>query len=211
MATNKVSGLRGWTDIGSDSSWDEYGGKWARRAADGSYYVLDFTNVHEVTGEEEGTKYVCEVKRVDLSDLDDKAIASALACVGLERQGCCLRGACVIVPEKTVLTSREDSRIIASRHDSEHPERYELVLVEACVSYGHAQPLDSSSGNTRPANVRANARRIAESLMRDMVKLESALDRPVNRIGSTAREYGRGDINAALFRGPVDTTKAIML
>ena len=39
---NKVPGMPGWTDIGSDVSWDDYGGKWARRARDGSWYVVDF-------------------------------------------------------------------------------------------------------------------------------------------------------------------------
>lgn len=46
--------------------------------------------------------------------------------------------------------------------------------------------------------------------MRDTEKLEERLDRPVNRIGSTAREYGKGDTESALHRGPFDTGKQIM-
>ncbi len=193
------AGMPGWIDIGSDVSWDEYGGRWARRANDGSFYIIEFTNMYEACGESDckrdgQSQYVCEVKRVDLTDLSDDKIKSALDCVGLTRTG------------GRIYSNGEE---IAD--DSEDERRYQIVLVEACVSYGYAQPLDTFSGNVRASNVRAQARRAAGALMRDAAKLETALERPVNKIGSTAREYGRGDVNAALFRGPVDTTKSIIL
>jgi hypothetical protein len=176
--------MRGWIDIGSDVSWDEYGGKWAKRAPDGSYYVIDFTNMWDACGEEEckrdgQARWVCEVKRVDLSDLSEKQLQSALDCVGCDLDD---------VPE-------------AHR---------ELAKVEACVSYGCAQPLESFSGDVYSSRIRAEARRYAETLMRDAEALEVKLESPVNRIGSTAREYGRGDLDAALSRGPFDTAKNIM-
>ena len=46
--------------------------------------------------------------------------------------------------------------------------------------------------------------------MRDTVALETARARPVNQIGSTAAEYGRGDLDSALERGPCDMGKQIM-
>jgi hypothetical protein len=55
------------------------------------------------------------------------------------------------------------------------------------------------------------ARRYAEKCMRNADLLAERLARPVNKIGSTAEEYGRGDIDAALLRPPFDTTKRIML
>jgi hypothetical protein len=190
--------MKGWTDIGSDASWDEYGGKWAKRARDGSYYVVDFTNMWDACGEEEckrdgQAKYVCEVKRVDLSDLSSESIKSALDCVGL-RLG--VDG--IVSDQGDVIAAPGDLR------------RGELVLVEACVSYGNAQPIDSFSGDNYSSHIRADARRAAEAFMRDAVALETRLERPVNRIGSTAREYGRGDLNSALSRGPFDPTKNLM-
>jgi hypothetical protein len=182
---NKVSGMRGWTDIGSDMSWEDYGGKWARRARDGSWYVVDFTNMYDACGEGECKRdgqdqYVCEVKRVDLADLDADTLKRARDCVGLNLDD------------------------IAEEHR-------EIAQVEACVSYGCSQPLDSFSGNVRPANVRANARRAAEALMRDAVALEAKLETPVNRMGATAREYARGEIMPALTRDPERPENALML
>jgi len=176
--------MRKWQDIGSDVNWSEYGGKWAKRARDGSWYVVEFTNMWEACGEDDCKRdgqpqYVVEARRIDLSDLDDKTLKSALDCISCNLEN---------VPEK----------------------HRELAKVEACASYGCYQPLDSFSGDHYPARVRADARRACEALMRDADALEMALDRPVNRIGSTAREFGRGDIYAALNRGPFDTGKNIM-
>jgi len=192
--------MKGWTDIGSDVSWDEYDGKWAKRARDGSWYVIDFVNMWEACGEEECKRdgqpqYVCEVKRVDLSDLNSETLASALSCFGYR-----------FLDDAIV----SDSGDVLADAGPEHAATRERVLVEACVGYGNAQPLDSFSGDSYPARVRAEARRAAEALMRDAVALEERLERPVNAIGSTAREYGRGDIDAALSRGPFDTSKNLM-
>jgi hypothetical protein len=200
MAIHKVSGMRGWTDIGSDVSWDDYGGKWARRAHDGSWYVIEFTNMYDACGEGEckrdgQAQYVCEVSRVDLADLNAEQIASALRCVGLRQNAGYIYG-------------DGGDEIACQATDA---KRFECVLVEACASYGCKQPLDSFSGDMRPANVRADARRAAETLMRDASALEAELDRPVNRMGSTAREYARGEILPALGRMADDNpTKQIM-
>jgi hypothetical protein len=177
--------VKGWIDLGSDVSWDEYGGKWGKRARDGSWYVIDFTNMYEACGEDECKRdgcaqYTCEVKRVDLNDIDAETLNRARDCVGLD----CLDD----VPE-------------AHR---------EAALVEACVAYGCAQPLESFNGDSYPDRIRAQARRYAETCMRDARLLRERLARPVNKIGSTAEEYGRGDLDAALDRGPFDVTKNIM-
>jgi hypothetical protein len=172
--------MKGWIDLGSDVNWVDYSGKWGKRAKDGSWYVIDFTNMVDACGEEAAdAPYVCEVKRVDLSELTDANRRAALDCVGLDLE------------------------------DVE-PRHREAALVEACVSYGFMQPLDSFSGARHAARIRANARRAAEALMRDAGALETALERPVNKIGSTAREYGRGDCDTALSRGPFDPAKNLM-
>lgn len=190
--------MRGWTNIGGDVSWEDYGGRWAKRARDGSWYMIEFTNMYDACGERDCKRdrqdqYVCEVSRVDLADLSDATIKSSLDCAGLR---CLAMGIC---------NDRGDC--IAPVVDT---QRYERVLVEACASYGAKQPLESFSGRVRPANVRANARRAAEALMRDAKALAVKLDAPVNKLGATAREYARGEIMPALERLPEgDATKRI--
>lgn len=191
--------MKGWKDIGSDMSWSDYGGKWARRSPDGSYYVIDWTNMYDACGEEEckrdgQSEYVCEVKRVNLAGLRPDNITSALQCVGLR-----LTAEGIVSESGDLISGTADSR-----------GRRELVLVEACVAYGCAEPIESFSGDIYPLRIRAEARRYAESCMRDAGLLAERLARPVNAIGSTAEEYGRGDIDAALSRGPFDMTKQIM-
>ena len=76
----------------------------------------------------------------------------------------------------------------------------DLQIAEACHSYGTKAPLHSISLGSR---TRAFAQCRAESyrLTRDANAYQAAMDRPVNRLGSTAREFMRGDLNAALARG----------
>src|SRR5260221_59370 len=172
--------MKGWIDIGSDVNWIDYHGKWARRARDGSWFVIDWTNMVDACGAEcEDAPFVCEVKRVDLYELSDETIKKALDSCGVDLE------------------------------DFDADKR-ELVKVEACVGYGAAQPLESFSGSKHPSRIRAEARRYAERCARDAALLSDRLDRQVNRIGSTAREYARGDIDSALNRGPFDVAKNIM-
>ena len=180
MKKKHPPGLRGWTDIGSDVNWEDYGGKWAKKAKDGSWYVIDFTNMVEACGKEaEDCPYVCEVKRVDLSQLTEEQLKQAYDCCGVDL-------------------------------DEVEAKYHEVVKIEACVGYGFYQPLESYSGAKWPARIRAQARRYAETCMRDAALLADRLARPVNKIGSTAEEYGRGDIDSALDRGPFDTGKNLM-
>lgn len=177
--------MRGWKDLGSDVNWSDYSGKWGKRAADGSWYVVRFDNMYDACGEYEckrggQSQYVCEVLRVDLSQLSEKNLKSAYDCIGLDL--------------------------------NDVDEKYrEAAQVEACVSYGCYQPLESFSGDVYAGRIRADARRYAEKCMRDDDLLADRLARPVNKIGSTAEEYGRGDFDAALLRGPFDATKQLML
>lgn len=194
--------MPGWRDLGSDVSWDDYGGKWGKLAADGSVFVIDFTNMYDACGEEEckgdgQAQYVCEVKRVNLPELSAEQIATALKSCGmyLEYEG---------APR---VFSDQGDKIADQRED---PATFRYVLAEACVSHGFYEPLDSFSGDVRASNVRANARRSAEALIRDAKALEIKRARPVNKLGSTAAEYGVGDLDSALDRGPFDTGKNLM-
>ena len=79
-------------------------------------------------------------------------------------------------------------------------EDHELVKVEHCLSYGCYAPLDTVTGDSYPERVRASARRIADTYFVDQHALNMRLNRPVNALGSTAREFGQGDIMVGLKR-----------
>lgn len=170
MSKAYPSGLRGWTDIGSDMNWPDHHGKWAKQAADGSWYVIDFDNLIDSMGERDaaefGAVYYCAIKRVDLREVSPESMRSALKDCGKENE----------------------------------PDLCDECKIECLVSYGCAAPLWEGSSKMHASRLRADARRIAEGYMHDAIKLATALERPVNRIGSTAREYGLGDLQSAMDR-----------
>lgn len=174
--TNK---MRGWIELCSDINWEDYHGMWAKKHGD-TWYVLRWTNMEDACGDDAPYKYDCEVKCLNLSEVDVKA---ALQCSGY------------IQREDGVIVDDYRSDVIASE-----PKYIELVLVECCIQYGFGAPLESFTGDKYPKRIRAQARRFAEECMKDDDLLEEKLERPVNAIGSTAREYGAGDLNAALNR-----------
>lgn len=167
--------MKNWIDIGSDVNWEDHGGTWAKKAKDGSWYVLRFENMCEAVGREWGDRdpYLAEIKRIDFSELSEEQLRSARSCIGAEDE-------CSVEEQ-----------------------------LYACHAYGHGAPVDSFYGR-RADRVRAEARRAADRYAADAAGLAKRLARPVNAIGSTAAEYGRGDINAALNRGPFDPTKQLM-
>lgn len=75
-----------------------------------------------------------------------------------------------------------------------------LMIAETCKQYGHYAPLWDDQGNGRIV-LRRLARRAARELASDAGSMESAMERPVNKIGSTAREFMQGDIFSAMQRG----------
>ncbi len=73
-------------------------------------------------------------------------------------------------------------------------------LAVACYEYGCKAPLESWSGNAYGKLLR-QARSMAHALKRDAAALAERMERPVNRLGSTAEEYMRGDLDSAMMRG----------
>lgn len=78
-------------------------------------------------------------------------------------------------------------------------EQSDLALAECCDSYGVHAPLGSWSGNNAHKLLK-QAYRKANSLL-DPDALESAMNRPVNKIGSSAREFMNADFMSAIQRG----------
>lgn len=68
---------RGWTDIGSDVNWREYGGLWGRCVGGTRWHVIWFMPCSEYERDKPG--YMCELTEVDTTSGD---LASALRFCG---------------------------------------------------------------------------------------------------------------------------------
>jgi hypothetical protein len=79
-------------------------------------------------------------------------------------------------------------------------DNLEIMLVECVSGYGQYAPMGTYNGN--------NYRKLLTQAKQESKQIESdydyhcyKLDRPVNKLGSTAQEYMVGDFNSALIRG----------
>lgn len=88
----------------------------------------------------------------------------------------------------------------------------DLVKAECLSSYGAYAPLWSESGTNAYKLIRA-AKRESRLLLSDAKAYQARMDRPVNAIGSTAREYQAGDMLSGVLRGVEagDTKAELML
>ena len=191
MSKNHPKGMRGWTELCSDLNWQDYHGMWTRPADNTSYYVVRWTNMYDAMGERDCkasgvSQYEANVMLVDLAAIPEKELDSALRSSGFKWSD----------TRTTIVNEYDGSTVAQGQVD------VELVLVECCVQYGLGAPLECFTGDVRPESVRANARRFAEDLIRDKrgERLRGFLSRPVNAIGSTAFEYGIGDLQSAMDR-----------
>lgn len=97
------------------------------------------------------------------------------------------------------ISDEERERALESVGASDE-ELTDLGLAEALISYGLKAPLGDWSGNGEKTLVN-KAKRESRRLEEDEDAHEAALDKPVNRIGSTAREFMVGDLDSAMARG----------
>ena len=171
---------RGWRELCGDVNWEDYGGKWGRKDPNNSsvFYVIRHDNMIEAMGERDVEEsgidtHISQVCRVDLTEVPQKEIDSALESCGPDFD---------YWPQPISAEDRE------------------WAIVESLVDYGCGAPMGEHSHPYRADVARASARREVEELIADSDKCEAMLDRPVNRIGSTARDFGRGDVMAGLDR-----------
>lgn len=192
--------MKEWQYISGPGWWTGEDAIWVRKAKDGAWWVLRFTDLLDAGGEDfKDTPYECEVKRIDFDELPVADRDSTLKSCGY----CFKDGTTPGGYLGRALVHEHNGDIVAEGDAVDH------CIIECCVQYGLGAPLHTETGK-RWLNVRARARKEAELMMRSASKLEKALDRPVNALGTTAREYGNGDVNSVLHRGPADTTKQIM-
>lgn len=183
----------GWVDLGSDVNWEDYHGMWGKPAPHepGVWYVLRFTNMIDAAGEKAAKEMGIRYEcSVFRVDLNALPAEKKLA----------------------VLKSFLDWE------DWDSKER-EAATVYGLVGDGCASPLHEESSWNYPARVRAAAKREADSIMNDFDRREELLNRPINAIGTTAREVGQDDLLAGLHRSaeqvmegkPVDPKASILL
>ncbi len=166
-----------WIDVGSDVNWQDYGGTWARKVAPGRYHFINFGNWEDMVGGDAagGPTYNCALSEVDLNLIPQDEVDSAAEFCDL------------------------DSWIDDEVDVEVDVEVKLLAIATACHSYGCKAPLEEwNSHNAR--KLIADARRLSRSLDDDDLHA-AAMERPVNRIGSTAAEYMTGDMSSATLRG----------
>ena len=159
-----------------DVNYVEHGGKWIRRArVQGNkkarrYHVLELSML-----EDDFEKYNVSLSEIDLDVIGPEQLSSALRSCGWEldpRRGVVTEGGIeLVVPNGIVLDS---------------------VLVEACHGYGAIAPIDNTSGsNWRKLMVAARA--VSKELDVEAAH-ETAMDRPVNQLMTSASNYMQGRI-----------------
>ena len=165
---------RGFQWLTGDVSWLEYGAKWVREIPGSNgqrYHVLSFDNWSEYEREPE-LKYMVDLSEIDLASIPEETKASALESCGWEPPGV-----------------------------DEIPEaQRRLMLVEALHGYGAKAPLFDVSGNNAGKLIRA-AKACSYEVTASCEAYEQAMAKPVNKLGSTAREFMTGDIDSAIGRG----------
>lgn len=168
------------TDFGAfkfltgDMNFTDYGGKWCKRVGPRRYHVIELINWSEAGdgAVAEYGRYNVTLREVDLTAID---CAESLRSCGWE-----------LASDGSIIEEHGGDTVCDAAGA-------DLALVECCHGYGAAAPLTDASGNNYRALIRAA---IAESrsLCGDPDKYSDAMDRPVNRIGTSARNYMIGKL-----------------
>jgi hypothetical protein len=158
-----------------DVNWSDHGGKFYRRVEKGATPAGGRFHIMEIMRWPENEEHLTGRYNVSLAEVDLDAATEAQ-----------LRGALNSVGIDDLAEVESDPRIQA------------LIKLDALHSYGEKAPLWDQSGNNYN-KLMAEAR--AESAaLDDPAAHEDRMFRPVNAIGSTAREFMQGDIRTALDR-----------
>lgn len=152
----------------------DYGGKNMRCIGNRKYQIVELINMDDACGRDnEGQpKYNVSLSLVDLEAIGERNLQSALDCCGMKAE-----------------LDNEGNDIPFD----------DAILAECCDSYGCHAPLEQWSGNNAHKLLR-EAYKLANELCDDDA-LSEALEKPVNKIGSTAAEFMRGDFMSAMQRG----------
>jgi hypothetical protein len=168
-----------------DVNYTEYGGKWCRKIGPGRYHVITLDRWSEMVGKREAKNRDMDTYNVSLSEVDLKTISEELS------------------DDRTVLHHAlkscgwyyDSKRGVVDEHSHDlvapNGPVAELVCVEACHGYGAKAPLEEYNGNNW-RKLMQEARAYSRELTSDNEKMQEALDRPVNAIGTSAKDYMLG-------------------
>jgi len=76
------STMAGWKFLTGDFDWQQYGGSWYRRLGERQYRVIELINLKDAMGEESNVTYSVSLKYVDLDEMSQSNIDSAVGCCG---------------------------------------------------------------------------------------------------------------------------------
>ncbi len=164
---------------------DDTDTKAIRKVEGRRFHCIELTDLVDACGENDadqmGGKFNVELREVDLDTMPDQQINSALRSCGW------------ILTDGQITNEYDGSEVGTIKQTDE-------ILAECCADYGCAAPLFSNIGNNR-GKLYCEARAESYRLSKNNEAYEAQMNRPVNALGSTAREYGQGDLNSALVRG----------
>jgi len=170
-----------------DLNWEDYGGVWYRLIGNRAFHFIEWSPDEE---SDKGVGYV-QLVEVDLMALPQKNIRDALRCCGY------------VIAEDGVVNDY-DGAVVASWDDT---SAMDLLIADCCRTYGCRAPLSDAHGKAKVRMIRA-AIRESKQATASADAHDAAMARPVNRLGSTAAEFMRGDIGSAINRGKEAGDKA---
>lgn len=97
--------------------------------------------------------------------------------------------------------TQKDKEAAARSCGMDLSELTEEALAEVLHAYGTRISLAPSTGGSNRRKLIREAKRLSNELLEDADAYDAAVNRTVNRIGSTALEAARGDFSSAIERG----------
>jgi len=150
-----------------------YSGSWYRKIKKDVYHVITVFNWKDSVGEKEakeiGAIYNISLDEIDLSIIPKEGIDKALEYCGLDQM-------------ENINEIKESNKL-----------KDQLILVESLKSYGQFAPLHSRNGNNFKKLFK-ECKNISNQISYDYGLHELYMEKPVNKIGTNARNYMLGNI-----------------
>jgi hypothetical protein len=197
----------GWKFLTGDVCWEDHGGVWYKQAVAGPYWLLRYENMAE-WGDGASGAYV-QTSCIDLREVPPEAIRSALGSYGwrIEKLTCNIIDNC----SGDIIAEFSGEEVAGELIRDGDNSRWDLVLVDALLSHGTYAPMDEEQAEFTldeyddPIDAEAVATELlercaaaADLMMDDEGAVAAKMAREVNRIGSTAADFMRGDSLAGL-------------
>jgi len=176
-----------------DMNWADYGGKWYRELEDHgygnlpTYHVIELFNWREDVDSTYSYKYNVSLSEVTFIKIPLTVILSAKRSYGMELNKTERYYRCF---EKFPVFPGNWPKVLTDD---------KLHLLDVLHGYGAKAPLWDDSGNNFKKLLSA-AKQYSRELEEDPYEHHKAMQKPVNRMGSTAEEYMCGDIYSAMIR-----------